>query len=358
MADLKYEYFIEEMINCLVETDTSFATNMELAIVETWNGDPLTVQKELAVPASNVVKFLKKQKVTGAAKHLGRGFDEPVTITPNWSKWGASNPTPKTDLMIGKYKFSLKTGPAQLMSGGKSETVATFMNSLEQVKVKAKGKKLVKQIEGSLNKFVEGGYTKKGTVKANLQTNKILKAGDNAHKEMMSILSEFFEVNSDFKNTFAQEAMSGEIKFGKKSPGFANYILVASKDGLSNKMKKTNDKSYVSAVADAMKVSVRFKSASEKRSIGGKQTKTGRYRFWSVVGLCVGHVEECFNQYKGDVLTEAILGDIWSKIKGFMTKLFKKVKAFLQGGVANVMEFLGIDEPDVNFNNNVDLTKI
>ena len=34
--------------------------------------------------------------------------------------------TPKTDFVIGNDKISLKTGDAQLMSGGKNEATATF----------------------------------------------------------------------------------------------------------------------------------------------------------------------------------------------------------------------------------------
>ena len=44
----------------------------------------------------------------------------------------------------------------------------------------------------------------------------------------------------------------------------------------------------VSKIANQMKVSVRFKSSSQK--VGGK--KTGKYKYWSAVGLIVDKLEE------------------------------------------------------------------
>lgn len=355
--DLKYKYLVTEMVDSLMETDTSFATNMELAIVETWNGQKLSVQKELAGPAKNVVAFLKKNRVNGSGQHLGRGFDKPVKITPVWSQWGGSNPTPKTDLMIGKHKFSLKTGPAQLMSGGKGETTATFYSALRGVKLSKTDKILVGKIESVLDKFVEGGYTDKGSVKANIESNKVLIAGDRAHKEMMTVLDDFFKSNPVFRTSFAQEAMSGETKFGQASPGHANWILNVSKDGNKNYLKKTNDKSYVGKVADAMRLSVRFKSTGEKKMIGGQKAKTGRYRFWSVVALGTGQLHEELQKYEGQVLTEGMMSKIWDKMKNFFRKIMDGVKRFIRQGVDYLVDFLQV-EPEIKFNNIVNFASL
>ena len=37
---------------------------------------------------------------------------------------------PKTDIVVGKDRISVKTGDAQLMSGGRSEALATFYTEL------------------------------------------------------------------------------------------------------------------------------------------------------------------------------------------------------------------------------------
>lgn len=355
--DLKYNYILSKMVGKLTEAETSSATNMELAIVNTWNREKLIAGQPLAKPAKMIVAFLRKSGVNGTGVHLGRGFAKPIILTPEWTKWGASNVTPKTDLMIGKYKFSLKMGRGQLMSGGKSETTATFMNAIAKIKKSKKDKIMISNIEKAIDKFVEGGYTDKGTVSANLTTDKVIIAGDKAHKTMMVLLGEFFQENEEFKISFAHEALSGLAKFGKKSPGHATFILTASKDGKKNYIKKTSDKSYVKKVANAMSLSVRFKSVSQKKVIDGKKVKTGRYNFWSVVGLVTGQLHEELKAYEGQVLTEGIMSRIWDRMKSFMTKLFIKVKAFIRQGVDKVIEFLNA-EPDIRFKNEINFTSL
>ena len=52
-------------------------------------------------------------------------------LTSFWKGYGATDTTPKTDILIGNMRFSLKIGDAQLMSGGPAESMATFYAALE-----------------------------------------------------------------------------------------------------------------------------------------------------------------------------------------------------------------------------------
>ena len=75
----------------------------------------------------------KKAEVFGRAKS---------NLTDFWKSYGGSDTTPKTDIKIGDKNFSVKIGLAQLMSGGKAESTATF-----QAAVKNSNPDLVKLLQ-------------------------------------------------------------------------------------------------------------------------------------------------------------------------------------------------------------------
>jgi len=85
----------------------------------------------------NVAKFLKAKGIRGKGQVLGA---DTINVTPEWTSYwpGGSVPgstkTPKTDFTIGNNKISLKSGSAaQLMSGGRNESIATFYTALKSV---------------------------------------------------------------------------------------------------------------------------------------------------------------------------------------------------------------------------------
>ena len=112
---------------------------MEDVIVSAVNGKPQGDKKfNLDAEAGiRVAKFLKQNGITGKGQVLGA---DQIEVTPEWSKfWDGKVPpttkTPKTDFMVGKAKISLKSGDAaQLMSGGRNESLATFYAALEKTK--------------------------------------------------------------------------------------------------------------------------------------------------------------------------------------------------------------------------------
>ena len=131
--------------------------------------------------------------------------------------------------------------------------------------------------------------TKKGTVGSQLKAGaeKKIVDGDKAHKIMMTKMNELFKSNHKFKLEFAREAMSGNQKFGKKSNAAASHILVSSFNGEKVSFHNIDDDSYVNKVVEKMNLSVRFKSASQKK----QKVKTGKYHYWSVIGLVTAKME-------------------------------------------------------------------
>jgi hypothetical protein len=329
---------------------------MEDVIVAAVNGTPKGDDK-FGIPAeagTNVAKFLAKNKIKGKARVLGA---ETIDVSPEWTKFWedgkvpASTRTPKTDFIVGKAKISLKSGDAaQLMSGGKNESLATFYTALEKTtSIETRmAKKLTTMFEGLAPSSVAAGDLR--TIIAQ-QKDEVVNKANAAHKALMKDLKKMFETNTEFRDAFAYEAMSGEVKFGGND-GTCTHFLVTTFDGKQSSVHSVKDKKYVSKIASQMKVSVRFKTTSVKTSSAGKQSKTGEYRYWSVIGLIVDKMQEDLQTMSGSLLTEASVLDffkgVWNRIKN----AFKAAVEYVKKGVKNVFDFLEI-QPEVIFNNRV-----
>lgn len=298
-----------------------------------------------------VAAYLAKNGVKGKGEVLGA---DQMDVTKEWAQfWEGNVPpttkTPKTDFIIGKTKISLKTGgAAQLMSGGKNESVATFYAALE----KTKGN-MQKDVVAKLTNMFEG-LAPSSVTATNLRTaiksqkDELVNKANAAHKELMEELSGIFEKNTSFRNAFAYEAMSGEVKFGGNL-GTCTHFLVTSFDGKDSTLHSVSDKAYVTKIAEKMKVSVRFKTTSVKTKAG----KTGEYRYWSVVGLILDKMHEDIAQMDVNTLTEGAVTDffkgVWDRIKAAFTAALNYIK----GSVKNMFDFLEV-EPQIQFNNTVE----
>lgn len=334
----------------LTEADTGDAVLFESALVYAWyKVTGLPMPKDAILPAE-LAKLKSNKKMVNAAiqavqkLNLGTGKSaratgrsgEKATLTDFWKSQGASNTTPKTDVILGNKKISVKAGNSQLMSGGKNESLATFYAAAKKVPGILKTKEAQDVIK-TFEKFVEGGYTKAGSVEKELTAgkNKVLKDGDKAHKEMKTKLQDLFNKSPKFKIAFAKEAMSGYEKFGPKSPASADYVLSVDSGFGSPKLHSTQNDSYAAKIADQMNLTVRFKSTSQK--IGGE--KTGKYRFWSVVSLISDPTK----------LKEGISDTI--------KNAYNSVKNFINQGIYSLTKFvMGDDEIDVELNNTIDFS--
>lgn len=279
----------------LFEANTSRASNFELALVLAWYDTFKPKSDEVysiggLTPA--LVKVIKsdKQMYDGAMNAIKRykstfkgesAYKVPRTasITPFWKSFNASDNTPKTDVILGSARVSVKAGIAQLLSAGKNESEATLAASIKNTP-SIKKDILYQELENIVSQFVKVGYTKSGTVGDALKTgkNKDINKAEKLHKKSMELLKQLFSNNKNFKVAFMKEAMSGAQKFGSKSPACAKYVLSTNKD-FSNPELHIINNSYSEKVGNQVRIQIRFKSTSEKLKSG----KTGRYRYWTAL---------------------------------------------------------------------------
>lgn len=269
-----------------------------------------------------------------------------ATLTDFWKSHGATDITPKTDVLIGDMRFSVKIGIAQLMSGGKAESTATFeaatKNSNPELKKSPQYSKTTDVLEGFVKSTLAPSQLRP-LIKAG--TNDVVNKAEKAHKDCMEELGKLFNESKSFKVEFAREAMSGYEKFGRTSNAAAEFMLVASADGSQVKIHSVDDDDYCLKIANAMKLQARFKTSSRK--IKGK--KTGEYNFWSVISLIVDSMQETEELNESIELHELKLLRV---IRGWVTKTWRKVTTFFKGGIMKLKTFLGV-KPDPSFNNKI-----
>lgn len=290
-----------------------------------------------------VASFLLKNypKLKGKkAEQYGRAKS---SLTPFWKSHGGSDTTPKTDILIGDMRISLKIGLAQLMSGGKAESTATFYSA-----VNTSSAKLVKDPQFIKTRDIIEGFVTNTLAPSQLRPliksgeNEIVNKGEKAHKEAMQELGTLFENNRDFKIAFAREAMSGYQKYGKDSNSAAEFMLVSTHDGKSIQVHSVEDDGYCERIADKMRLQARFKTSSRKL----KGVKTGEYNFWSVISLIVDAMDESTEYGDLEIISEVNLAKIARKIKSTVSSAWSKVSALFKQGVRSVISFMGL-VPDI-----------
>ena len=289
---------------------------------------------------------------SGVATRLG---DASINVTSEWSQYfeGGKVPsgtkTPKTDVMIGKKRCSVKMGVGQLMSAAKAESTATFYAAAK--KSKGTSAAIAAKVEEQIKSLASSTLAKKkGEIAPMIKAGKdaAINRAEAAHKALMQTLKDAFANDAGFAAAFVHEAMSGDVKFGKTSLARAEYILSTNADGSKVSVYTIDDAAYCAAVAKKARVQVRFKTTSEKK--GDK--KTGYYRYWSVVALIMGKMEEEFAA-AGDTLSEGMLTDIWGRITAFVSEIWNSIKSWLYESWQNLMAFLDIDV-DMVFDNAIE----
>jgi hypothetical protein len=346
------EYTKSPIIQSIIKEN---AEDIEDAIVNALYNRGYPYDKDIESVAKKVANSIKP--IVGQLKNAQRVGRETANLSEFWRSYNATDNTPKTDVIINDFKSSVKYGPSQLMSGGKNESLATFMAAVDSTP--SVDAEIIKNATGMLNNFVsvtrtvEGGVEdllrkKPSDIKSELEKKVkiIADAGDKAHKDLMLYLDTVFSQNQAFKHSFVREAMTGEHKFSNGSFAIANYILSVSKNGESIYFNQIND-TVVNSVANSTKVSVRFKSTSVKK----KGEKTGEYNFWSVVGLIVKDYKEKYTKINellnsGDVLTEGIVDQVklfLQNVWKFITDIYEKIITYIKQGFEYVIDFFGVD---------------
>ena len=358
------EKFTEEK-KLLVMGDTTAAYDMEKVIVFAAGGEPFVSK---LIPNSEDIgkKIITDLKLSGKGAFPKNSYP----ATKRWNQYfpsGAkgSTLTPKTDLMIGDKRISLKTGDAQLMSGGVNEASATFYVAAEESGTSLN--EAVSNLGKHINNLLPSTDMRKLGIKGNKTQLKqmgkfaeieILKNADDAHHAFKDDMRKVFKGNAAFAEAFTFEAMTGKIKFGD-SLGTADHFLVTDYEGTANIHKVTTmSDAYVKKIAKQAKPDVKFKAtqstSSQLKSPQNPKGKTGYYTFWSAVGLGVKMIVEEEMQ-NGDLLNEGFM-DIFkraiNKALNWMKGFWKKVKNVVSKSWEALIRFMGL-EPMVSFNNHV-----
>jgi len=364
-----------DKIQTLYEGSTEAAKEMEFLLVHVAKGrippakkkfknlKPYAVKNGFKTPEELGKQILKNAGLSGTSASMVD--NQPV----NKPTWKGDNTTPKTDIIIDRQKISLKKGSSQLMSGGPAESGSTFAVAASKTKgmqqqLNALAKECEEGIENLMPSTVGtqlGG--KDDQVSAGtFDKDEILKAADNFNLELKDKFRALFKNNVPFAKEFVFEAMTGKVKFNDND-GTATHFLVVDFDGSAeyHQVKKSSD-SYVTKVLPKVNPDVKFKSTSIKKKIDGIETKTGYYRFWSVVGLgykaAISQTEELMRDVENGnmvYMSEGFLDklkSIYSKVKEVVTKAFTAIKDWLVSSALNFAEFLGLT-PDIKFNNTV-----
>lgn len=386
------DYLQEEL---LLEGSTEAAKEMEFVLVDAAGGNSGKKKYKNLEPYAVKNGFdnsleLGKKIIADIGMSGKGGYMSPTgTITSKtWDngdpQWTGGNRTPKTDIILGKKRVSLKKGSSQLMSGGPAESLSTYRAAIEQTdNFNLEG--LAQEIEtgiqnllpSTVSDFMGGADLQKtgGTVyqdtkrkrgkiadvaPGTFDKNTVLKAADDHNLKLKKQFAQLFSNNIEFKKNFVFEAMTGFVKFDN-TEATADWFLVVDFDGSSefHQVLSSQDR-YVGEILAKVKPDVKFKSTAVKKKIDGKDTKTGYYRFWSVVGLgytaAVKNMKEAYEQYQnGDMLYEGffdIVKRTFARFTAFLSKIFSKVKEFVTSSVKNMQDFLGL-EPVIKLKNTV-----
>ena len=384
-----------DKVQKLYESSTDAAKEMEYVLVDAAGGD----SGKKGYPKLEPYAQKKFDSALDLGKHIVKGIGltnkggfmaATGTITSKkWSdgtpQWTGGNRTPKTDIVLGDKKVSLKKGSSQLMSGGPDESMSTFRAAVENTS-SFDLTNLAKEVEDGITNLLPstvgdfmGGVDlqkKGGTVYKNTKQkkgklgdvaagsfskDKVLSAADQHNLALKKKFAQLFANNIEFKKNFVYEAMTGAVKFDRGAAA-ADWFLVVDFDGSyeMNEVKSADDP-YVSYVLDKVKPDVKFKTTAVKKTIDGvKDQKTGHYRFWSVVGLgykaAVKNLNNAYEDYEnGTLLQEGFfdrVGKIFKKFTQFLSRVFSKMKEYITASVNNMAEFLGV-EPVIKFKNRV-----
>ena len=345
---------------CLSEGDTKAAFDMEKVIVSSAGG-PKFVSK--LIPDSEEVGKKIASKL-GISNDGGRMPADKYPASKEWAEYfkpgkpQGSTLTPKTDIIIGKRRVSVKTGPAILMSGERKEATATFYTAMNRM---GNISDAVTKLKGHIDNLLPSTDMTKLGIKGNktdlikmgkFASVEILRKADEAHHAFKNDLRDVFVNTPAFAREFTFEAMTGKVKFGNNE-GTADHFLVTDFSGDNVTMHKVTSSSdaYVGKLVKYVNPDVTFKSTQKEKVTAGVKTKTGYYTFWSAVKVGVEMIveEEIKN---ADLLTEGIL-DIMKRVfkKGFnfIKNFFKRVYRKISKSYQDLLQFMGYT-PIVSFN--------
>ena len=128
----------------LLEGSTEAAKEMEYVLVHAAGGKqeseyknltPYAIKNGFETPLDLGKKITDTIGLTGKGGYMaGSGKITSKKWSDGTPQWTGGNVTPKTDIVLGNLKVSLKKGSSQLMSGGPDESLSTFRAAVENTK--------------------------------------------------------------------------------------------------------------------------------------------------------------------------------------------------------------------------------
>lgn len=352
---------LREASSSLASDAQTKAADLELAIVDAINtGKPEMYQTLSKAIASE----LEKMGITGNASKPPKS-----QISKKWKDYGGTDTTPKTDILVGSSKISLKMGSSQFMSGESGEARATLLAALERSGL---DKKIAQAALDSVNnlqknvkysayvtdirkmpgyKSVESDVQVPGKASKEVKMLMTQEAAQAAfEKDLLSVLDP--NKNLGLKNAFILEAMDGMIKFNN-SAGTANYLLAVAGEstfydetkGLAALGKKGEksipsfmhinviDESLAAKYANKVSIIVKFKTRSSGSS--------------DVVGIMLKESDD-FKKKLKEILSKKneaqsfqksmllIREGMWDDLKDMVGSSWKTIKSLWQTFVAKV----------------------
>ena len=370
-TDLTLESIMSE--NFLLEGTTTASTYFEQVIVACANSKSLEqlkadpgyiswlakTDKKWKTDDKTVEKFRKQvRKISTSGSSAGQGSGATSDLWKTVT--GKSNDISKADVKLGTHQVSVKGPDARLMSGVKTESLATLYAAFETIDVSDLGLGLEDILKGFVSRVkTEGAEFNSATLKK--QDPKTLsannkKAFNDLQKQMdvkklaeVAFKKAFASGQGEFARAFAWEAMTGEKKF--VSNGVANAMLVWPYD-LRSVVFHPNlslNGPYVSKVAKEMKFLAGLKSSRISKKIAGVSTKTG-YTINQTVGLAMKTAESEFDAAQTESVNESLqlenmlmegkidegkftdmLKGIWQRLKTAIKGVWDKLLSILSG---------------------------
>lgn len=331
--------------------------------------------------------FVKELKIKGLLKQLGS-----ATLDTN-KDWKGINKTPKTDLLYGKQKISLKkSGGSQLMSAGKYESISTFEAAMSMYSIDKSGKtkvnNVMKEIENRMGKLSTA--TTISRLEDLRDSGKKLSKTDKDDIEEMEGLqleAEFLNKKLDnlfkdetFKQYFCWEAATGETKFEPSPSGISNKLVVFNDTGsISSTLALDSPDKAGKTIANKNSFYVSFKTGGSKskpylslRTKAFKGQMTEQVTFRDIVLDELSKSEfgknlliesnlqqldemQIFNRLVAKV--KGVSGTIKNTVKNIynaimkrVTQAFNYIKALGKKMIQGLMNFFGIEVTDVKVN--------
>jgi hypothetical protein len=224
--------------------------------------------------------FKKELKIT----ELKQTGSQRATLSKGWK---GTNKTPKTDLLGGKHRISLKKeGGSQLMSAGKEEAISTLEAAMATYGVSGKGKRefnqLLKSFEDNLIKMSEKGQMSTLRKSKDKALQKEIEIADVKTAKINEDIEQYINNSIGFKSHFCWEAATGHGKFGqdtwptatlivtfKEAGGISKTLILDSPDKAGKVLAKGNDfyASFKSSGNSAPYLSLRSKGIAKSKLV-------------------------------------------------------------------------------------------